>query len=532
MIFSICRTLILSVLIIQISSAQFPLGANPEILVDLVNDYRVQNGLSRVPFSQSLMTVGQYHATAMSANDVSCTGCASDCGMHSWPPPTTPNLWVGCCFPRNNSNPTCMWNKPQEITSSWSKPYPSEGFENGAFMYGTPTTGTEAQILANWKASSPHNSVILNIGAWSMVTWNAIGSGMYYNPSTGKLWAYLWFGMDVDSNTYTRVTSSPSTPVSPPTKAPTVAPTLAATKAPTITPTPPPTAPPTRQPTAPPTASPTVPPTPPPTVPPTKPPTAPPTDPPTMPPTKTPTVPPTVPPKPPTPPPTNTPTVPPTNPPTVPPTKPPTPPPTNLPTVQPTVPPTNPPTRPPPPPTKPPSLPPTRPPTAPPTNSPTVPPTVPPTSPTSPTPIYRPPTKSLNPVSLTDPPTDAPTYYIPPTDAPTSLPTEEPTDLPVALPETLMPTPTPTIDAPTYVTPIMDLGNTVSNSPSDTPTEDLTPVDMLNPPTPTPIPTPQSPEELSPTNQSWYVNIMYYNVQSKADAESSLKLNLSVCSHI
>jgi hypothetical protein len=54
-------------------------------LLQLVDEYRVENGLSTVPWSQSLMTVAQWHVVDAVANGA--TIFTGTCNMHSWSEP-------------------------------------------------------------------------------------------------------------------------------------------------------------------------------------------------------------------------------------------------------------------------------------------------------------------------------------------------------------------------------------------------------------------------------------------------------------
>ena len=61
-------------------------------LLQLVDEYRAENNLASIPWSQSLMTVAQWHVIDAALNDeVIFTG---DCNMHSWSD-TRPDLWSG-----------------------------------------------------------------------------------------------------------------------------------------------------------------------------------------------------------------------------------------------------------------------------------------------------------------------------------------------------------------------------------------------------------------------------------------------------
>eukprot|EP01125_Pyxidicula_operculata_P016779 TRINITY_DN5804_c0_g1_i2.p1 TRINITY_DN5804_c0_g1~~TRINITY_DN5804_c0_g1_i2.p1 ORF type:complete len:359 (-),score=64.71 TRINITY_DN5804_c0_g1_i2:171-1247(-) len=193
----------------SLSQGQYPVGLNPEILIDLTNAYRNQYSLSDVPISKALMSVGSMHAKSMVRKDASCASCPGDCGLHSWSESisTDENSWRACCYPRNNSYPECMWDKPRQITKTWTKPYKGDGFENAVWIPGPPMEGTEQKILLKWKASKSHNDVILNREVWSTIEFGGVGAGLEYDKTSNRIWAFLWFGLDVDTNSYIRMDS-------------------------------------------------------------------------------------------------------------------------------------------------------------------------------------------------------------------------------------------------------------------------------------------------------------------------------------
>lgn len=145
-------------------------------LIKLINDYRQQNGLSRVRISRSLMLVAQTHVKDLVENQPN-TG---SCNLHSW---SNKGNWSPVCYTGAPSNYSAMWNKPREITNN---AYPGNGFE---IAYWTSATATPSQAMNAWKGSPDHNAVILQQGDWaSMPSWPAVGAGMY------KGFAVVWFG--------------------------------------------------------------------------------------------------------------------------------------------------------------------------------------------------------------------------------------------------------------------------------------------------------------------------------------------------
>ena len=152
-------------------------------LLQLVDEYRVENGLTAVPWSQSLMTVAQWHVVDAAAN--TATIFTSTCNLHSWSEPDS-GLWSGGCYTDDHNNASLMWNKPKEITHGV---YPAYGFENGAWGY-----ASVAAALQGWKSSSGHNNVILNQSIWAPYPWKAMGVGV----DLQNRYYYLWFSTSVD----------------------------------------------------------------------------------------------------------------------------------------------------------------------------------------------------------------------------------------------------------------------------------------------------------------------------------------------
>lgn len=147
-------------------------------LLQLVDVYRVENSLAMIPWSQSLMTVGQWHAIDAALNDTVIF--AGDCNLHSWSS-TRPDLWTGMCYTPDHAEAAKMWSKPLEITDGV---YTASGYENGAWGY-----SSVAAALNGWKGSPGHNAVILNEGIWSSLTWRAMGVGV----DLVNRYYYLWF---------------------------------------------------------------------------------------------------------------------------------------------------------------------------------------------------------------------------------------------------------------------------------------------------------------------------------------------------
>jgi uncharacterized protein YkwD len=130
-------------------------------VVALVNNYRAENGLPRIPLSCSLCTVANYKIQNGYGHD-----------------------WTGrwaCDF---DSDWNCMWDKPRQLTG-----YNGNGYENWA---GGSGSMSPSEAFRLWQGSSGHNTVMLNQGQWASRTWRAIGSAVYDGQ------AVLWFGEKSD----------------------------------------------------------------------------------------------------------------------------------------------------------------------------------------------------------------------------------------------------------------------------------------------------------------------------------------------
>ncbi len=153
-------------------------SADALTLIELLNEYRAENGLGPIPASSSLCTVGDLHVQDLAAE---APHTDPNCNLHSW---SNAGAWSGCCYTADHAAAQCMWDKPRELTD-----YPGNGYENAA---GGGGSLGPAEALDLWKGSPGHNAVMLNEGTWANLTWNAVGVGI----SGG--YAVLWFGEESD----------------------------------------------------------------------------------------------------------------------------------------------------------------------------------------------------------------------------------------------------------------------------------------------------------------------------------------------
>jgi len=138
-------------------------------LYALINNYRKQQRLSKIPLSSSLSYVARQHCIDLSENIKDLTHSWSSCDYNN----------------RDKDSYYCMWLKPSEMTN-----YLAYGYECLYANFGGKITAEEA--LSAWKKSPNHNNVIINKGIWTKIKWRALGVGIY------KGYAAIWFGEDTD----------------------------------------------------------------------------------------------------------------------------------------------------------------------------------------------------------------------------------------------------------------------------------------------------------------------------------------------
>lgn len=151
---------------------------NVVALADVINQYRVEKGLPRIPVSYSLTMVAEAHVNDLEKNNPAY----GSCNLHSW---SNQGNWSSCCYTSDHAQAQCMWNKPKEISNGL---YASNGYEISAMGGVTPQDALEI-----WKGSPAHHDVILNKNIWLNFQWNAIGAAM-----SGR-YSVVWFGTEADS---------------------------------------------------------------------------------------------------------------------------------------------------------------------------------------------------------------------------------------------------------------------------------------------------------------------------------------------
>ena len=135
-------------------------------MIRIVNDYRIQNGTSPLEPHPGLNRVANRHLADLEQNFQNLTHSWSNCpydiaDRKTWP---------------------CITGAPVRLGTG----YAGNGFENlfrVAAGSATPSAAVEV-----WKKSPPHNSLMLNLGVWSQIRFDAIGVAI-----RGQ-WAALWVG--------------------------------------------------------------------------------------------------------------------------------------------------------------------------------------------------------------------------------------------------------------------------------------------------------------------------------------------------
>lgn len=153
-------------------------------LAKIINDYRAQRGLKRLPLSPSLSYVARLHVLDLNSH---APQSGSKCNLHSW---SEYGPWTHCCYTPDHAERECMWKKPLELTR-----YRGYGFEIAAgytMHSGTPITLSPAKTLELWKKSPRHNEVMINTGIWRENPWAAMGVALVDG------YASAWFGQEPD----------------------------------------------------------------------------------------------------------------------------------------------------------------------------------------------------------------------------------------------------------------------------------------------------------------------------------------------
>jgi len=157
------------------------LSAKESELFRMVNEYRENHGLPPIANSRSLNKVARIHAIDLAENSAAKgrDSRGQDCTLHSW---SDQGFWKPVCYAKDNSLAEAMWDKPREITLT----YTGDGYENA---YSTSDKEvTPAKVLDAWKSSPSHNAILLESGEWKGSNLLAFGVGIHEN------FAVMWVG--------------------------------------------------------------------------------------------------------------------------------------------------------------------------------------------------------------------------------------------------------------------------------------------------------------------------------------------------
>lgn len=166
-------------LIFSMTSNAAILSAEESEFATLINNYRVENGLSVVDVTNTLTDVAQAHVDDLFTYQPH--NVSSNCSLHSW---SDNGSWTGGCYTSDHSNATLMWNKPSEFSNG---AYSGFGFE----LIGYGFASVES-MLDGFKSYAGYNDVLLNQNTWSSYTWASMGVGVH------ERYYSIWFGSMVD----------------------------------------------------------------------------------------------------------------------------------------------------------------------------------------------------------------------------------------------------------------------------------------------------------------------------------------------
>jgi hypothetical protein len=160
-----------------VSCAGDGLSAEENLLYQMVNQYRQEQGKEAIAISSTLTRVANRHLLDWEKN----AELFSRQGRY-W------RLgWSDCPYNADDSTTfDCVWKAPQRL----SKNYSARGYE--IICLGNSSITAKA-ALDCWKQSQVNRDIILGEGEWSDYRWKAIGIGI----ELGR--AVIWFSTESDS---------------------------------------------------------------------------------------------------------------------------------------------------------------------------------------------------------------------------------------------------------------------------------------------------------------------------------------------
>jgi len=147
-------------------------------LFNMINDLRVQNKLTAIPFSPDLCKVANTHIADLIKYKPQDKGCS----LHSW---SGSGKWTSCCNTKEVFGIQCMKSKPREITG-----YKGDGFE---LIYWGEDKASPEEAAALWKQVDASSDMLLSRAKWSGYQWKAMGVGIKDG------YAILWLGDSINT---------------------------------------------------------------------------------------------------------------------------------------------------------------------------------------------------------------------------------------------------------------------------------------------------------------------------------------------
>jgi len=238
------RTLLL---IITVSSARTTSQLFGRQICNLANDLRATQVLPQVKLSYTMEYLAQVHLDNLIHNNHDPLN--QNCNLHSWTAQTLPTgaHIPDCCYPTDG----CMTEKAQQVTRTWTAPYPGSVRENSFASLGSGfgAFADPERVLTAWQNSLGHRRLLLDDRAvvCGAVLNSTIRNGMIQNV------ALLWMGFVDDpvdfnydgppitatssSTTATRTSSSATSTTIPITPSPTSVPSVSPTNMQSVSPT-------------------------------------------------------------------------------------------------------------------------------------------------------------------------------------------------------------------------------------------------------------------------------------------------------
>lgn len=159
-------------------------------LARLINDYRQEKGLSRLPIFYALTKTARTHTRDSFENkpyeEKDVRGIQAN--LHSW---SDKGNWTPVAYTEDHQYAERMWSKPEEIAG-----YPDDGFEISVIQEGGVLYPKET--LESWKGSPGHNNVIIEADNFKNLEKEFQAMGV----SIQKNFSHVWFGYTKDTENF------------------------------------------------------------------------------------------------------------------------------------------------------------------------------------------------------------------------------------------------------------------------------------------------------------------------------------------